>query len=157
MSMTRDSVDDGMLHAFEIYPMELRAQLVVLSGCNTGIGRMQYGEGMLSLARSFFIAGVRTMAYTLWPVSDKAEALLVSMFYKGIRKGLPLEDALRISKLEFLRTADPVKCHPYFWAGLVITGNTDPIHVPGKFSVYAWAGIFGVVLFAVLVRRRLIS
>jgi CHAT domain-containing protein len=130
MSPPVDADDDGLLHSYELYQMNLRARLVVLSSCNTGHGRLQYGEGLLSLARSFFFTGVRSVAYTQWQAADETSATIVCNFYKEIADGQPFEVALRSAKLEYIAAADPVKSHPYFWAGYVVTGNTDPI----KFS-----------------------
>jgi CHAT domain-containing protein len=115
------------LHSYELYQLDLDAQLVVLSGCNTGFGLLQKEEGLLSLARSFFYSGVRSVAFTLWPMADKSGALLVKGFYKGIVHGKLLDEALQSAKLEYLADADPAKCHPYYWAGFVILGRTDPV------------------------------
>jgi CHAT domain-containing protein len=123
-----DSVSDGLLHNYELYQFEINAQLVVLSGCSTGFGKLQPGEGLLSLARGFFYAGARSIAYTLWPVADKAEAMLVKNFYEQFSKGKGLEEALKSAKIEYLKSADPAKAHPYYWAGFLIVGNTDPIY-----------------------------
>jgi CHAT domain-containing protein len=143
-----DSTDDGLLHSYELYQLRLNAQLVILSGCNTGFGKLQMGEGFLSLARSFFYTGVRSIAYTLWFVADKAEAILVTSFYKGLSQGKRLDESLQSSKLEFLAEADPIKCHPYYWAGFVILGNTDPICLhkssPEKLLIFIISILVGI-------------
>ena len=149
MSPPADSMDDGLLHSYELYQMKLRARLVVLSSCNTGYGKLQYGEGLLSLTRSFFLTGVRSVAYTQWPLVDKTGALIITGFYDGMVEGQNLEVALRAAKLGYLSVADPVKSHPYFWAGYVLVGNTDPIELSRRFPIIVWflvivtAGISG--------------
>jgi CHAT domain-containing protein len=125
MTAPDDSSEDGYLYAYELSQMKLKAQLVVLSGCNTGYGRLRKSEGLVSLARSFFYTGVRTVAYTLWPVADNAGSTLTGSFYREIRHHQTLDRALRNAKLEFLEHADPVKAHPFYWAGYVIVGKTD--------------------------------
>jgi len=122
-----NSSDDGLLHSFELYQLQLNAELVVLSGCNTGTGKLQLGEGLLSLARSFYYTGVRSVVYTLWTIADKASAKLMKAFYKQLITGKSLEKGLQSAKLEYLQNADPTKIHPYYWAGFVISGNTSPL------------------------------
>jgi CHAT domain-containing protein len=123
----QDSVDDGHLYAYEISQLKLNAQLVVLSGCNTGYGILRRSEGLISIARSFFYTGVRTIAYTLWPVADKAGFALSELFYQGVKKDQQMDVAMRNAKLEYLKNADPVKTHPYYWANYIIVGNTDSV------------------------------
>jgi CHAT domain-containing protein len=101
----------------------------VLSGCNTGFGKLQSGEGLLSLARSFLYTGVRSIAYTLWPTPDRTSASLITEFYKEISHGRSLDNALQLAKKDILIRSDPAKSHPYFWSGYVLVGKTDPIQV----------------------------
>jgi CHAT domain-containing protein/tetratricopeptide (TPR) repeat protein len=129
MTATSDAKEDDNLYSYEITQLELKAQLVVLSGCNTGYGILRHGEGLMSIARSFFYTGTRAVAYTLWPMADKAGSDLVSSFYKGLRHRQTLDKALRNAKLSFLEKADPVNAHPYYWAGYVVVGRTDPMPV----------------------------
>ena len=129
MSAPDDTIDDGKLHAFEIMQMKLNAQLVVLSGCNTGFGVLRNNEGLISLTRSFLYTGVRTVAYTLWPVADASGAKITGSLYKKLRHHNRLDDALRDSKLEFLENADPVTAHPFYWAGYVVAGKADRLAI----------------------------
>jgi CHAT domain-containing protein len=155
MTVPADSTEDGNLYVYELNQMDLNAQLVVLSGCNTGFGVLRKSEGLISIARSFFYTGVRTVMYTLWPVADEAGALIISNFYKELKQRHLLDDALRTSKLDFLKNADPVKAHPYYWAGYVIVGKTD--NVPLK-RFPAWpkillATLLAAVLSALMYRK----
>jgi CHAT domain-containing protein len=127
--------DDGMLHSYELYQLQLNAQLVILSGCNTGMGKLQMGEGLLSLGRSFFYTGVRSVIYTQWQVADKSSAKLITGFYNELVKGKGLEESLQSAKLNFLADADPVKSHPYYWTSYVIVGNLDPVMLNNKYSM----------------------
>lgn len=127
MSYTSDTSDDGHLYAYEISQLALNAQMVVLNGCNTGNGALRKNEGLISLARSFFSAGARTVAYSLWPVSDQSGSVLVSDFYRKLNRNKQLDDALRETKLSFIENTDPVKAHPYYWANFMIVGKTDSI------------------------------
>lgn len=125
MSAPDDTVNDSKLHAFEIMQMKLSAQLVVLSGCNTGFGVLRKNEGLISLTRSFLYTGVRTVAYTLWPVADASGAKITGSMYEKLSQHYRLDDALKDSKLEFLENADPVTAHPFYWAGYVVAGKAD--------------------------------
>lgn len=127
MSYTGDTTEDGYLYAYEISQLNLNAQMVVLNGCNTGYGVLRKSEGLISIARSFFYTGVKTVAYSLWPVADNSGSVLVSGFYKELKKKKRLDDALRDTKLSFIESTDPVKAHPYYWANFMIAGNTDPV------------------------------
>jgi CHAT domain-containing protein len=122
-----DTLNDGLLYSYELYQLQLNAQLIVLSGCNTGMGQLKQGEGLLSLSRSFFYTGARSVAFTLWPQADQTVADIVIGFYKGIKNKKRLDDALQSAKLEYLTDADPAKSHPYYWGGFLIVGKTEAI------------------------------
>ena len=153
--------EDGLLHAYEIRQMKLNARLVVLSGCNTGNGKLQLNEGLVSLARYFFYTGVRTVAVTLWPVSDQTAAWLISRFYIGIKNNESLDMALKEAKLEYISHADPVNAHPYYWSNYIIVGKTQPIILEvqksqGRFITIALAILVVVVSFILILRKKLI-
>jgi CHAT domain-containing protein len=133
MTAPVDTPEDGNLYSYEISQMELKAQLVVLSGCNTGYGLLRQSEGLISIARSFLYTGIRSVAYTLWPLSDKTGSDLVCSFYQAIRSRQTLDKAMRTAKLSFLENADPVRSHPFYWAGYVIAGRTESVPVFGMF------------------------
>ena len=130
---SKDTLNDGVLFSYELYQLQLKAQLIVLSGCNTGMGQLKQGEGLLSLSRSFFYSGVRSVAYTLWPLADQTGAEIMIGFYKGIKYKKRLEDALQSSKINYLSMADPAKSHPYYWGGFLIVGKTDPIILDNRY------------------------
>jgi CHAT domain-containing protein len=123
----KDTFNDGVLYSYELYQLQLNAQLIVLSGCNTGMGLLKQGEGLLSLSRSFFYSGARSVAFTLWPQADQTGADIMIGFYTGIKNKKRLESALQSAKLNYLSDADPAKSHPYYWGGFLIVGKTDPI------------------------------
>jgi CHAT domain-containing protein len=158
MTNTADTADDGKLYTYEISQMKLDAQLVVLSGCNTGFGVLRKSEGLISIARSFFCTGVQTIAYTLWPVADNAGSTLIGRFYKEIKRKKPLDEAMRNAKLDFIESADPVKSHPYYWANYMLLGNTDAINLnqyPGWSKTLLFAVGLSLILF--MVYRKIIS
>ncbi len=122
--------EDGFLNVYEIYNLDLKARLVVLSACNTGTGISKGGEGIMSLARAFIYAGVPNIIMTLWTVSDKQSYKLMLEFYRQLISGRSTEMALRNAKLTFLQEADPTYQHPQYWAGYILVGNPDNILLP---------------------------
>jgi CHAT domain-containing protein len=123
----KNSADDGYLNTYELFGLPLAGQLAVLSACNTGSGKLERGEGIISLARGFFYAGIPSVVMTLWEVEDHSSADLVALFYKNLRAGFATDIALQNAKIEFLETAGQLQSHPYFWAGYVNIGKTMPI------------------------------
>ncbi|MCZ6566308.1 MAG: CHAT domain-containing protein, partial [Gammaproteobacteria bacterium] len=119
--------EDGFLNTYELYNMQLNADLVVLSGCNTGYGKLYRGEGVMSLARGFMYAGCPRIVMSLWSVDDQSSAKIMNIFYKNLADGLTINDALRQAKLTYLRTTDKIKSNPFYWAGFVSIGETAPL------------------------------
>ncbi len=123
------SGEDGYLHLYELYNMRLRANMAVLSACQTGIGKNIKGEGMMSLARGFAYAGCPSVVMSLWSIDDKATSMVVTGFYNGLAQGQSKDVALRNAKLALINGGDPVLANPYYWAGMVVIGNTEPLDV----------------------------
>ena len=125
-SRQHDSTEDGFLHAWEIYGKALHAELAVLSACNTGVGKLHRGEGIMSLARAFRYAGCPNIAMSLWNVDDEAASLLMEQFYKKLREGLPKDEALRQARLYLLNEEH---AHPYYWGAFVLIGDDAAIEL----------------------------
>ncbi len=113
---------DGFLRAHDIYNLKLPAELVVLSACETGLGKDVTGEGLEGLTRGFMYAGARRVIVSLWNVNDKATATLMQRLYAGmLRTGKTPAEALRAAQIEMLRTRQWQS--PYFWAPFVMQGE----------------------------------
>lgn len=113
---------DGFLRTHDIYNLKLPAELVVLSACETGLGKDIKGEGLEGLTRGFMYAGARRVVVSLWNVNDKATAALMQRLYSGmLRSNKTPAAALRAAQIEMLRTR-PWQS-PYFWAGFVMQGE----------------------------------
>jgi tetratricopeptide (TPR) repeat protein len=115
--------EDGILTAYEVSAMGLEGtELVVLSACETGLGRVEQGEGVYGLRRAFQMAGARTVISALWPVSDEATAEMMSHLYE--RKGESIPETMRriqLDKIDELRSSNQPD-HPFTWAGFVAVG-----------------------------------
>ncbi len=117
---TSDSPEAGMLQARDIFDLELEAELVVLSACQTGLGQLS-AEGMIGLSRAFIAAGARSVLVSLWSVSDQATSLLMQVFYRQYLAGDGKAEALQQAVAEV--KAQPEYAHPRYWAGFVLVGE----------------------------------
>ncbi|MFC2081532.1 CHAT domain-containing protein, partial [Bacteroidota bacterium] len=148
-------VEDGMLNVYELYKMDLKAGLVVLSACNTGTGQMKNGEGIMSLARAFYYAGVQNIVMTLWTVSDQQSHKLMLGFYEHLSTGRNAEISLRHAKMEYLESALPEFQHPRYWAGYILIGDPDNLFFPYRYRQLLPAiGIFIVILTGIILGRK---
>ena len=116
--------DDGVLTAYEVSAMDLKGtELVVLSACETGLGKVAEGEGVYGLRRAFQMAGARTVVSALWPVSDEATAEMMGRLYGRTDESLP--DAMRrlkLGKISELRSGGGVD-HPFTWGAFIAQGD----------------------------------
>jgi CHAT domain-containing protein len=113
---------DGFLRLHDIYNLKLGAEVVVLSGCQTGLGKELRGEGLVGLARGFMYAGARSVVASLWRVDDESTSELMQRFYRAmLKEGRRPADALRIAQLELSRS--PRWAAPFYWAGFVLQGD----------------------------------
>jgi CHAT domain-containing protein len=118
----RGRLQDGYLRLPDIYNMHLSADLVVLSACQTALGREVRGEGLIGLARAFMYAGAPRVVASLWPVSDVATAALMTRFYRGILQQR-LTPAAALSAAQRQIRLDPRWRSPFFWAGFTLIGD----------------------------------
>jgi CHAT domain-containing protein len=129
--------EDNFLFAYELQNMQLYADLVVLSACETGQGKYQHGEGVVSLGRGFMYAGVPNLVMTLWSINDQSSATLMQYFYENINKGLPTDVAMQQAKIEYLRTQNGLALHPNFWSAFTVVGKAQPIPM-SKSNIWFW-------------------
>ena len=121
LSPDEPSREDGFLQVREITHLRLAAELVVLSACETGRGRVEQGEGILGLARGFFLSGARSVVSTLWKIGDRATARFMRHFYFFLSQGEDKAQALRSAKLRLL---DSEYSHPFYWAPFELHGES---------------------------------
>ena len=147
--------NDGILHTYEIYNLELTSQLVILSACNTAQGKLVKGEGIQSLERAFQYAGSPAMISTFWTVDDASSSLLMQSFLKNIKSGEAKDEALQNAKLHYLQNARPEARSPYYWSSFKLTGNTRPLSNSSSwFSWWALGSISLIGVLLVIFRRR---
>ena len=117
-----DGTDDGLWQAREIRRTRLNADVIVLSACDTGVGRLQGQEGVMNLARAFLTAGAKSVVASLWEVEDRSTATLMESFYHHLTAGLTVSESLRQAQLDFIRDYGE-KAVPYLWAGFEVIGD----------------------------------
>lgn len=115
-------VRDGFLRLNDIYNLRLNSSLVVLSACETALGKEIRGEGIVGLTRGFMFAGTPSVVASLWRVEDKATADLMKLFYRGMLKdGLTPSEAIRSAQSAMI--ARKGSGHPFYWAGFTLQGD----------------------------------
>jgi CHAT domain-containing protein len=150
-----DTVEDGRLYAHELYDLDIKnIDLVVLSGCESGLGKRQPGEGVMSIARGFAYAGCPTIVMSLWRIQDQSSAIVVSHFYDNLSAGMKIDKALTSAKEQYLSEANELSSHPSNWAALIQLGDNRALKIDHDFRwwLYLAAGLAGIFLFYVIRR-----
>lgn len=121
LTFDNDPREDGLLQMWEIFNLNLQAELVTLSACQTGLGQELTGEGIVGLARAFMYAGAPSVVVSLWNVTDRSTAELMVRFHQRLDCAPDKAEALRQAKLELMR--NPRYASPYYWAPFVLIGE----------------------------------
>ncbi|MEL7421457.1 MAG: CHAT domain-containing tetratricopeptide repeat protein [Bacteroidota bacterium] len=118
-----------LLRAGDLYNMKLKADMTVLSACNTGAGTLQKGEGVRSLARAFSYAGCPSLIASLWNASDRSTKDILILFYENLKEGMSKHEAMRRAKLAYLDSSPPAYQSPYYWSHLSVIGDSSELEV----------------------------
>jgi CHAT domain-containing protein/Flp pilus assembly protein TadD len=132
----KNSNEDNHLTAAELYNMDMNTELVFVGACNSGFGKINKGEGIMSLSRAFAYAGCPSIIMSLWSVPDDETATITNIFFKQLKNGTTKDIALRKAKLKYLTDSNvpPDRHHPLFWAGFVPIGDMVPLYSPTTLS-----------------------
>jgi len=120
LSLNDNRKEDGFFQVREIFNSRLKAEMVVLSACQTGRGALKAGEGILGLPRVFFYTGARSVVSTLWNIGDKPTARFMKFFYRDLARGSCKSKALSNAKLKMINSNFE---HPFYWAPFVLNGD----------------------------------
>lgn len=142
---TDDSINDDILNIYEINLMQLNCDLVVLSACETGYGKIEKGEGVLSIGRGFMYAGVPSLLSTFWPLNDQTSPIIMAAFYRNLGEHQAKDEALRNAKLRFLKQTQGLSAHPFFWASFATIGDEAPMRLANP--VPFWSYLYVLVCF----------
>ncbi len=119
--LAKTEADEGRLTVSDLYSIRLDAELVTLSACETGLGKVASGDDVVGLTRGFMYAGARSIVSSLWQVDDAATATLMQGFYRNLAKNIDKREALRLAQVE-TKKSHP---HPFYWGAFQITGAAN--------------------------------
>jgi len=140
---------EDTLFGGEIGLMNLPIDLVFLSACETGTGKIISGEGMMSLARSFFQAGAQSVISTLWPIQDEISKEQVIRIYNGLKQGKPKDEAIQDMQIKYLAQAKSDDAFPAYWAAYQSQGNPDPLFPRPLHSAFYFLGLISIITFII--------
>lgn len=156
-----DNIGNEVLYVSEIYNIDLNADLIVLSACQTAKGKLYRGEGLLSIAHAFIYAGAKSIIASLWNVDDEQTPALMEKFYISLNKGLTKPKAIQQAKNDYLKSAIGFKAHPYYWSGFMVIGNTQSLDIANSSNLPNYLTIFLItstlVIILAIFRRKIIS
>jgi len=138
-SQQADGEDDGYLEVSEILQLDLQSDLIVLSSCRSGLGKIDEAEGILGMQKAFFEAGASSIN-----VNDKYTSYFMKEFYEFLSKGLDKPEALRKAKLSFI---NKYSANPYYWAAFVLSGNPSGMKIQSSSSF----GTFGYLILTLFI------
>lgn len=149
--------DNEYLTTQELYTIETNAEMMVLSACETGVGAIKKGEGVMSLARGFMYAGCPSITMSLWSVNDASTSTIMQSYYKRLDEGLSKSLALRQAKLDFLAEASAEQLPPYYWAPFVHFGNDRVIDMSKRVGMSDWVVTLALIAFLAFLLRNTVE
>jgi CHAT domain-containing protein len=160
LAFTDTGDGNSTLLASEIYNLDLQAELVTLSACETGLGELTSAEGIISLARAFSYAGAGSIVSSLWSVNDKSTPSLMAAFYHHLKQGIPKDVALQKAKMDFIHARGHTDTHPFYWGGFICVGDMSPVLFDAKpdntvFWILGGGAVLLIILFFIKNFRRL--
>ena len=141
---------ENKLTTSELFNLNIKSEMAVLSACNTGYGKINRGEGIMSLSRGFSYAGVPGIAMSLWNVNDNSTAIIMDKFYHYLSNGVSRGEALRLAKLDYISTSNNLFANPYYWGGFIYIGKNDVIEFRGSFSGYSYILLITAILIVIV-------
>lgn len=151
-----EGADGEKLMAEDIYHLNLQADMVVLSACESGIGELNYGNGIIGITQGFTFAGAKSIISSLWNVNDESTSKIMKLFYQYLSEGLRKDEALRKAKLQYLEQANHKSAKPYYWAAFIPFGDMVELQKP-PYTLYSGIGFLGLVAIAFFARRMKLS
>jgi CHAT domain-containing protein len=156
LAFTPNFKDENLLYIADLYNLQLTANMITLSACESGIGDLKRGEGMMSLAHGFYFSGTKSIASTLWKVNDASSSSLMDVFYKNLSEGKTKNLALQNAKLDFItKNKNNALSHPYYWSGFIISGNINPLVDTNKWLYFGLVFLSFIILGLLLKKNRI--
>ncbi len=157
LAFTGADVEKGtnILYINDLYNMQLPLDMVVLSACETGIGELRKGEGIISLARGFTSAGAKSIMTTLWAVNDMATRDIMVGFYSNLNDGYDKDEALQMAKINFWENQmSEDNAHPYFWSSFIAIGDMAPLKDKWFENIWLWIGAMVIFIFLLFFLKK---
>lgn len=146
---------DDKLELHELYTFKNNADLVTLSACNTSLGELAKGEGVLSLARGFFYSGSKSVVSSMWKANDKSTSEIMTNFYKNLKSGQTKSEAINNAKRTYLTSHSLSEQSPYYWSSFILIGDPGSIDLPSNLNVYYFVAL--IIALAILFFRKKIK
>ncbi len=137
----------------DLYGLSFQAELIVLSACETALGTLYDGEGVISLARGFLHSGARSVLTTLWSIDDVANRKMMDAFYNNLHDGQSKSLALQQAKLTQIENSDRRGAHPVYWAAFTAVGNMEAVYPSYSWMYLTGGAILSLVLISFFIRR----
>ena len=148
-----DRGEDNMLYLPELEADRSESDLVVLSACYTAEGQLYKGEGLRGLTKSFAKSGRTSVISSLWQASDVSSTRIIPDFFRSLKSGDDLAEALRQAKLKYIKEMPPSQRHPNYWANFQLIGNGNRTLAKSWWGMYLLTGALGLVLFGLLLSK----
>lgn len=145
---------DERMELHELYTYKNNAELVTLSACNTSLGEMAEGEGVISLARGFFHSGSKSVVSSLWRVNDESTSEIMTSFYQYLQEGQQKSEALSNSKRDYIKNHSLSEQSPYYWSSFVLIGDPGEIKIDSQNHLY-YTLLLLVIPVGLLIRKKL--
>ncbi len=147
-----------VMYLDEMFNLEMNTDLAILSGCETGFGRLLKGEGLSSIGRAFKYAGCNDLVMTLWKINDRSASVLIKKFCRNLRQGIPAASALRKAKIDCLEsTGTGLPANPFYWSGFIMIGSNEPLfHKDDKLIFIGGIALAFFLVMFFYVRRAII-
>lgn len=148
---------DEKLELRELFSHKTNADLVVLSACNTSLGEMAQGEGILSLTRGFFYSGAKSVVSSLWSVNDKSTKYIIAQFYLNLESGQSKTEALNHAKRSYLKNHSLSELSPYYWSAFILIGDVETISFSANTIWYIVAFVTFVLFVFLFFKKKILS
>ncbi len=155
---SKDTSSNNFFTLKDIYATDIKANLMLLTACESGKPGYQDGEGLVSLSHAFNYAGSQNILTAIWKIDENSSALITEYFVNAIREGLPTDEALRKAKLKYLSEAEGRLLAPAYWSGLVLMGEPLVIDLANNNAIpkWIWAStlIAGITLLVLFLKKK---
>lgn len=146
--LLQNGVEYEKLYVKDLYSLNMPANMVVLSACETGLGQLRKGEGMASLSTGFAYAGAKSLVTSLWKINDQSTEAIMIEFYKNIVQGQSKSEAMRNAKLSYmLSQPDDQLAAPYYWGAFITLGDASALEIN---NTVLYLPILGVILISLV-------